>query len=131
MTLRRWLEKNKQEVELAGAAVTRVQEHFKGIIGVSRVGWVYFYARRQNIKKANQFLEGFSTGENLQKGNPILALRSKLFASPARKASPATQLKPKAKLVYVAKAWVAFRDGVSVKVLSLQEDEVVHMGDMD
>ena len=80
--------------------MVKYKPHFNKIIGIGSVGWLYMMARRQNIKKADEFLHGWATGEDLTAGNPILALRGRLNeAARARDNGIGTMVKPKVRLM--------------------------------
>jgi hypothetical protein len=75
--------------------------------------FVYYRARQQDAKRAMEFIEKLTTGEDLKKGTPIYLLRERLLSLQGKK----HVLNTYDKLALAIKAWNLFRAQKSTKVL--------------
>ena len=67
----------------------------------------------QDATRADEFFEKLATGVNLDKGNPVYQLRTRLESNAKSKA----KLDAKNTLALILKSWVAFRDGKPIYAL--------------
>jgi hypothetical protein len=80
---------------------------------------IYSYFFDINEDHAYEFMDKISSGENLQKNNPILLLREKLVYA---KVSRQFSLLPSTRTALVIKAWNHFRSGNEIKVLKFDPE---------
>lgn len=73
----------------------------------------YYIFSGQDKSRADEFFEKLATGVNLDKGNPVYQLRTRLELNAKSKA----KLDAKNILALIVKSWVAFRDGKPVYAL--------------
>ena len=92
---------------------------FKNVRGIhnGKIAFLHCLFAQKHSDKANTFVEKLYTGEDLGKGSPILALRTKLFAISVLKDMVNNHSKDLFFMVIVIKAWNAFREGKTKKVL--------------
>jgi hypothetical protein len=106
-TIRRYWEKNKKPVTDAVNAVKMYESLLRGWAPASLVGFVYARAAVYSQTKADAFLHGLATGENLEMDSPVMALRRRL----QREAVNRERLANDATAALMVKAWNQFASG--------------------
>jgi len=107
-----WLRKHRDELESALDDLPHAHHGHPTLVTPSVLAFVYFMARRQNARKAKEFMTGVTTGENLPSGSPILALLNGLRTKRVHDRLPRPYV-----MAYTVKAWNAFHAGRSLRVL--------------
>lgn len=69
-------------------------------------GFCYYLFSQQNIDKAEQFFEEFSSGQDIGRGDPVYYLRARMILNAGSKA----KLPMKEVIALFFKAWIAYRD---------------------
>ena len=80
--------------------------------------YLYYQFSKRSQERCRDFFEKLQRGENLQSGDPVLALRNKLT-----NVTPGSRLKPLWVLTYMIKGWNAFLKGQSKKVFRWRSDK--------
>jgi hypothetical protein len=92
---------------------------FKSVRGLhtGKTSFLHCLFAQKHSEEANTFIEKLYTGEDLGKGSPILALRAKLFAINELKGYINGHSKEFFFIVIAIKAWNAYREDKTKKVL--------------
>ncbi len=83
------------------------------LLASSTVAALHFLFSKKDADKADDFFDKFSTGTDLQKGNPILTLRERLMLDIQNK----TKLKIQEKMAFTISSWNAYVKGKELKQL--------------
>ena len=111
--------KSADSIQAAVSAVYRAsgaENTLRGIAPPSIIAFAYFMAREIDADKAERWLAGVTTGENLSPGNPALVFRNRLISSAS---TPASKLSKKAILIGAVRSWNAFAAGGQIGIMKL------------
>lgn len=111
--------KHRKRFEEATAAVSLYINLLRGWAPASLVGFVYCQAALRNQKKADEFLHGLATGENLTSDSPVLKLRKRLQQEALQKVT----LPNRHILALTIKAWNDFAENRHGRLLSWHEEK--------
>lgn len=117
-------------MEIAEKNIDKLQEAYRlsraawdscNVIVPSILGGLYFSVVDRHPEAALAFVKGLGTGENLTAHDPRLVLRNRLLERKIKVAKERTELL----YVFHAKAWNAFVEGRSIKVIKHSVDNTM------
>lgn len=104
---------------LQQSCVVAARPSFKSFVTPSVGAFCHYILTRVDPKKAEDFFRGLGTGAGLEQSSPVLHLRNFLLGQKAARARASVDVH----IAYIFKAWLAFKDGRSIKQLSVKENE--------
>ena len=114
VTPKQVLARVEKEPELVELMQYSIRIRSKCAMSGKTIGILYYHFSKIDPEDAQYFFDKLASGENLQRGNPILTLRELLFNIKANQRGLINQ-------TYIAavtiKAWNKFRDGTECKTL--------------
>ena len=116
MELLNFANNHKREIQEAiDFAVSDLSKKCK-FMAVSNLAFFYYILDKKDAQDSRQFLEKLVSGENLSSNSPIYILRETLL----REYRSSKKSLIISRMVYVVKAWNAFRSNTSMRLLSFK-----------